>query len=311
MEVIDTHTHFLSYNYFRLLTQHRETFGDVDGFIRAQGRKHEFVVPDQDPVRLADRWVIELDSHKVARAVLISGMPGDEASIKDAMRIYPDRFIGVMMVNPYLSIAEELVEHAAGEWGFRGIALYPSLHRFSASSSRIYPIYRIARRHQLAVFIHFGRLRIAAWQWWGLRETPDRSYADPADLHQAATDFPSINFIVPCFGAGTLSQLLRIGLQCPNVYVDTASSNSWLEDQSEFRDLAHVFEKALEVFGPGRILFGTDSGLFPRGWRASVFEAQLGAMRAVGVSERAIEAIVGQNARQVFGIDRRLPAFVH
>lgn len=303
MEVVDAHIHFISHNYLRLLTQQREHFSDLETFIAEQAQRHHFEPPPQDPVRLADRWVIELDRHNVTRATVISMTPGDEVSVGAALRIYPDRFIGVATVNPYLPVAEELVEHAATEWGFRGIMLYPSMTRCSVASERLYPIYRVARKHHLVVYVHMGRLRLAARRWWGLPDVYDWRYANPADLHQPATDFPTVPFVVLSFGSGTLPQLLKIGLQCPNVYVDTSSSNNWLLDQSEFRDLQHAFEKTLEVFGPGRVLFGSDSDFFPRGWRLPVFNEQREILERLRLSDHAREAILGGNLRSLFGLD--------
>jgi hypothetical protein len=310
MEIIDAHTHFLSYNYFRLLTQRRTEYDNIDDFIEERSRRYGFQVPPSDPVRLADLWVIEMDRHKVERQVLFSSITGDGASVAEALRIYPGRFIGVTTINPYLSVAEEIVEHNIREWGFKGIALYPTMHRFGASSERVYPLYRVARRYHAVVYVHFGHLRIPPRRWWDLPDLYDPHYSDPADLHQAAADFPSVNFVVPNFGAGSLHSLLRLGLQCPNVYVDTSSSNSWLLDQSEFSSLREVFERALEVFGPARLLFGTDSGTFPRGWRHAIHKEQTEIMRSIGLSDRAIEAIMGQNARQIFGLDRDFPSYV-
>ncbi|MBI3871599.1 MAG: amidohydrolase [candidate division Zixibacteria bacterium] len=310
MEVIDAHIHFLSYNYFRLLTQLRHDYDDIDSFIAAQAEKYQFEAPPTDPVRLADRWVVELDRHGVNRATAIASIPGDESSVAEALRVYPDCFIGVMPVNPYLAVAEELVEHAVREWGFRGIALYPSLHRFAAHAARVYPIYRLARRYRLVVYVHFGRLRMTPRRWWGLSDVYDWHYADPADLHQAATDFPTVDFVIPSFGAGTLAKLLRLALQCPNVHVDTSSSNNWLEDQSEFLDLKQAFERTLEAFGPERVLFGTDSGIFPRGWRTPIYSEQMEIMTALGLSDRIREAIMGGNARRLFGLDRDQPSYV-
>jgi predicted TIM-barrel fold metal-dependent hydrolase len=103
---------------------------------------------------------------------------------------------------------------------------------------------------------------------------------------------------------------LRLGLQCPNVHVDSSSSNCWLDDQSEFHDLQEVFERALEVFGPARILFGTDSGAFPRGWRSSIYSDQCDLMKTIGLSDEACGAIMGQNARRLFGLDREVPTFL-
>jgi len=304
MEVVDAHLHFISHNYLRLLTQQRQSYQDVDVFISEQANRHHFEPPPHDPARLADRWVIELDNHGISRAALVAMLPSDDVSVSSALRIYPDRFIGIATANPYLAVAEELIEHAAAELGFRGIMLYPSMFKCSVASERLYPIYRIARKHRMVVFVHTGRLRVAARRWWGLPDAYDWRYANPADLHQPAADFPTVPFVVLGFGCGTLSQLLRIGLQCPNVYVDTSSSNNWLLDQSEFTDLGHAFEKTIEVFGPARMLFGSDSDFFPRGWRAPILHEQQEIMDRLGLSHHAKAAILGGNARSLFGLDR-------
>jgi len=309
MELIDAHTHFLSYNYFRHLTQLRKEYGDIDEFIAERSRQHGFQCPPKDPVRLADLWTIEMERFNVSRVVSIASLPGDESSVGAAVRVFPDRFLGVATVNPFLPVAEEVLEYAARELGFRGVALYPSLHRFAASSEAAFRIYRLARRYHLVVYVHFGTLRIPPRRWWGLPEVYDSHYADPSDLHRAATDFPTVNFLVPSFGCGTLRSLLRLGLQCPNVYTDTSSSNCWLDDQSEFSGMREVFERTLEVFGPARILFGTDSSSFPRGWRTSIYTEQLDLMKSIGLSDRACDAIMGQNARHLFGLDRDVLSF--
>lgn len=303
MEVVDAHIHFISHNYLRLLTQLRHSYQDVDVFISEQAKRFHFEPPPLDPVRLADRWVIEMDRHGVSRAAVVAMMPGDEISVSSALRIYPDRFIGVATVNPYLAVAEELVEHAAKEWGFRGIMLYPSMFKCSMASERLYPIYRIARKHRLVVYAHMGRLRLAARRWWGLPDIYDWRYADPADLHQPAADFPTVPFVVLSFGCGTLAQLLKLGLQCPNVYVDTSSSNNWLLDQSEFQDLIHAFERTVEVFGPGRMLFGSDSDFFPRGWRRPILDEQTEILTRLGMSQHARDAIMCGNAKSLFCIE--------
>ena len=44
-----------------------------------------------------------------------------------------------------------------------------------------------------------------------------------------------------------------------------------------------VFRQALAVAGPDRLLFGTDSSFFPRGWQQPVYEAQRAALDATGV----------------------------
>ena len=72
------------------------------------------------------------------------------------------------------------------------------------------------------------------------------------------------------------------------------------QDQPQTLDLAGVFRKALDVVGPGRLLFGTDSSWFPRGWVRPVFDVQAQALRDVGVSADVARGIFGRNLRALF-----------
>ena len=71
--------------------------------------------------------------------------------------------------------------------------------------------------------------------------------------------------IIPHFGAGMLREALMLADCCPNVYLDTSSSNSWIK-YTPGLTLEQVFKTALDVVGPDRLIFGTDSSFFPRGW---------------------------------------------
>ena len=84
---------------------------------------------------------------------------------------------------------------------------------------------------------------------------------------------------------------------CPNVYLDTSSSNSWT--RYEGLDLKTVFRRALDVVGPKRLLFGTDSSFFPRGWNREIFDAQTNALRDLGVADSDARRILGGNLREL------------
>jgi uncharacterized protein len=87
---------------------------------------------------------------------------------------------------------------------------------------------------------------------------------------------------------------------CPNVLLDTSSSNGWVKYQSPGLTLANVFKQALAVVGPKRLLFGTDSSFFPRGWVADVFERQSAALEELGVATDVKEQIFGGNFDRLF-----------
>jgi predicted TIM-barrel fold metal-dependent hydrolase len=61
-----------------------------------------------------------------------------------------------------------------------------------------------------------------------------------------------------------------------------------------------VFRQTLAVVGPRRVLFGTDSSFFPRGWQRPVLDAQLAAMTAAGVTDDDRELILAGNFNRLF-----------
>ena len=64
--------------------------------------------------------------------------------------------------------------------------------------------------------------------------------------------------------------------------------------------LATVFKHALEVAGPDRLLFGTDSSFYPRGWNKAVYEAQVNALDLAGVDQGVKARILGSNFDRLF-----------
>ena len=65
-------------------------------------------------------------------------------------------------------------------------------------------------------------------------------------------------------------------------------------------DLRTVFRRALDVAGPQRLLFGTDSSFFPRGWNAAIFEMQSKALYEIGVTEEVARLILYDNLVRLF-----------
>ena len=101
--------------------------------------------------------------------------------------------------------------------------------------------------------------------------------------------------MIPHFGAGYFREAMMLGDLCPNVSLDSSSSNSWRQYLTPEPTLSEVFKQALGVYGPRRLLFGSDSSFFPRGWVRSVFETQSDLLAELGVSTGDAEAIFGGN----------------
>jgi predicted TIM-barrel fold metal-dependent hydrolase len=138
----------------------------------------------------------------------------------------------------------------------------------------------------------------------GLPSPFDMRFSNPIDLHAVALAFPQLCFIIPHFGAGYFREALMLCDLCPNIHMDTSSSNSWVRYQPGSLDLAGVFRRALDVAGPERLLFGTDSSFFPRGWQGAIFDAQVQALQQIGISAPDARRIFGGNLTRILGESR-------
>jgi uncharacterized protein len=278
--VADAHTHFFSRAFFDALG--RETGEDA----AAVAAKLGWDLPPEDPVELAKRWVAELDSYDLSRTVLIASIPGDEASVLAAAAAFPNRFYAYAMVNP-------LREGAKVTPGLKAICLFPAMHGYSIQDERVEPFLEQAAGMHCAVFVHCGVLTVGVRKKLGLPCPYNMRFSNPLDLHAVARRHLSNRFIVPHFGAGYFREALMLADLCPNVYLDTSSSNAWM--RYEGLDLTTVLRRALDVAGPKRLLFGTDSAFFPRGWIDAVFQLQTRTMLELGVSVDDARLILGEN----------------
>lgn len=149
------------------------------------------------------------------------------------------------------------------------------------------------------MFVHCGVLSVGIRKKLGLPSPFDIRYGNPLDLHGIALKHPRVPIIIPHFGAGMLREALMLADCAPNVYLDTSSSNSWIK-YTPALTLEQVFKTALDVVGPERLIFGTDSSFFPRGWNAEIRRQQESALNAIGVSAAAQNKIFGDNFASLF-----------
>lgn len=290
--VYDAHVHFFSRSFFSGLA--RQSGQSLDSLAALPGVE----LPAEAPETLAERWAAELDRNGVESAVLIASAHGDEGSVAAAVTHLPGRFHGWFMLNPVAPDAPDRARRAF-ETGLRGVCLFPAMHRYPVHDERVDGILELAAAAGAIVFVHCGALSVGIRAKFGIPSPFDMRFSNPIDLHPVALRHPEINFVVPHFGAGYFREALMLCDLCPNVHLDTSSSNSWM--RYEGLDLARVFERALALAGPRRLLFGTDSSTFPRGWNRNVFEEQSRALQAAGVSRNEAELVFGGNLRRLLG----------
>jgi predicted TIM-barrel fold metal-dependent hydrolase len=288
----DAHIHFFSPSFFAGLGADRER-------ITALG----WDFPDSTDT-LAARWVAELDRHGVGKAALIASLPGDADAVALAVAHNPDRFVGFFMLDPTRNDAIDHAQRALDE-GLRTICLFPAMHGYAFHDARVADVFELAasRRggtvERIAVFAHCGLLSVGIRKKLGLPSPFEMRYGNPLDLHGLALKYPGVPIIIPHFGAGLLREALMLAECCPNVHLDTSSSNSWIKHTPGLT-LEQVFKAALDVVGPDRVVFGTDSSFFPRGWNAEIHQQQKSALDAIGVSGEVQNKIFAENFARLF-----------
>jgi predicted TIM-barrel fold metal-dependent hydrolase len=133
-------------------------------------------------------------------------------------------------------------------------------------------------------------------------ELPSRfeaRFGHPLDVQALAANWPDVPFIIPHFGAGFLHEALMAADMCPNIHLDTSSSNRWIKYFPGLT-LETVFRHAVQVLGPERLLFGTDSSFFPRGWQRPIFDTQVEALDRLNLNARDVDLILGGNFDRLF-----------
>jgi predicted TIM-barrel fold metal-dependent hydrolase len=292
LPIQDAHVHFFSHKFYSALAQQKKAAN-----AEALAPVLNFEIPTPGPASLADRWAGELLRFNVQRAALIASMPGDEDSVAAAVAAHPDRFYGYFMLDPTQPDALDRVKRAAANPHLHCLCLFPAMHTYSITDQRLVPILEVASDHLLAVFVHCGAISMGIRKKLGLASQFNMRYSNPLDLHPVALHFPLVRFVVPHFGAGLFREALMLADLCPNVFFDTSSSNRWMV--YEGIDLASVFRRSIDVLGIPRLLFGSDSSYFPRGWHSAILDQQTKALYELGLDAPQASQILCSNLEQL------------
>jgi predicted TIM-barrel fold metal-dependent hydrolase len=297
----DAHLHFFSKGVLAFYARQVESLKEELDPATAAAAYLGIEPPPAEPEALAARWVAEMDEHGVGRAALFGSAPGEHSTVGRAARAFPDRFVPFQMVNPRTADPAGAVRTLA-ENGIRGVLLFPAMHGYYPDDEAVAPVYKAALEHGLVLFVHLGRLKIAIRDKLGITAgAVDERYGDPDRLVRPLREHPQLPFLVPHFGCGTLPGLLVAARGVRNLYVDTSSANGWMADDAQHPTLEAAFRAVLDSpdLGPERVLFGSDSTVFPRGFRADILRRQTEALEALGVSAADRAAIFGGNFRRL------------
>ncbi len=290
LPVIDAHAHYFNVNTMQNWLKRGRTMETFANRTKTRTDMTSIELPDEN-WDTAQKWVNELDKYGIERMGVMVG-PEAYDEFKETRKRFPDRFIGYANIYPAEPDAAQKVEQAAKD-GFKGIKLYPSSWKdLRVYDDPCYPVYDACKRTNMLIFLHFG-ITIGG--------QADLRNGNPIDIQVPSRDYPELAFVIAHFGAGWFREVLLMQYQADNVYMDSSGSNSWMKYLPYDLDLKTIFKKAVQAGGSKKILFGTDSTFFPRGWRYNVLEAQVQACRELKadgvIGDRDISNIFHDNIK--------------
>jgi uncharacterized protein len=312
LQIIDFHSHFpTNLPWFSgmgpdMRQQYVERRGDKRAkVLREQAMAYsqhwrltwDFEPPESTPPddnTQADRWAAELDRYGIQAIGFVTG--GGNDNLGKIVAKYPDKFIGFAHHNPFGEDAAGELKRAVTEHGFKGYKLLaPALDR-PIEDEAAYPVWEMCAELDIPVLIHFGILG-------GGGGIATHENINPLKLHNIARDFPDVNFVVPHFGCAWIREALQLCWACRNVYIDTSGSNQWVRWVDGDWTVKKLFRKYVETIGAERIIFGTDSSYFPRGFAIRYLQDQIRDCRELGLTHEQLQLIFAGNAAKLLKIE--------
>ena len=179
---------------------------------------------------------------------------------------YPDKFILNGSFEPRrgeVGLAEFERKHE--KYGFTGIKLYTAEWHEDSKGWKLDDYWSLKHLEKCIelgiknVHVHKGPTI------WPL----NRDSFDVADVDEAASSFPELNFIVEHVGLPRLEDFCWIGTQEPNVYGGMAVAMPFIHAKPRY--FAQVLGELLYWLGEDRILFASDYALWQPKWLVEMF----------------------------------------
>ena len=278
MKIIDGHSHMINLNIIK------SRYDEIDENMKKR-LNHEFTENGAEEHKKA--WLKAMDRLNIDKTIFMA-----------TTHMHPDflnfinssnRFFAMAAVNPNEEGAVEKLDREI-KAGMSGVKLYASSGGFDVGDAKCYPVYEYCEKHKLPIVIHFGV---------SIGRMSDLRYGNPVLLSRVVRDFPKINFVIAHFGAGYFREVLMLRYKQENVHVDSSGTNNWMVNQSYPITLKDVFKKSIEVFGSKGIIFGSDTRIFPNGYRDHILKEQTDVLDSLCLKEEEKEDVMCNNARRV------------
>lgn len=219
------------------------------------------------------------------------------AGIQTIIDAHPDRFRGLIGVDPTDPSNLKEIEKWIGSEGFVGVHLYPHWWLKPPDDRLYYPTYELCESLGVPIQMQVGSSLVPILP----------SVGRPLALEHVAMDFPTLRIIGSHTGWPWVEEMVAVMQNHPNVYTATSTHypiTHWRNPVTGLRplpkwddsliDFANEGSVVDETPGSHRVLFGTD---FPE-WEYSIAAEEA---REV-LNDKAFDRVMRDNAAEVFGL---------
>lgn len=228
---------------------------------------------------------------------------GDIEGNAALVKKYPGRLIGNGSFDPRDGDRGlEYLEYLAHTHGVQGVKLYTAEWRGDSKGYKLSDPWcqkYLEKCQQLGIrniHVHKGPTILPL----------NRDAFDVADIDDAATSFPQLNFIVEHCGLPRLEDFCWIATQEKNVYGGLAVAIPFIHSRPRY--FAEIISELLYWIGEDRILFGSDYAIWEPDWLIEKFMAfsipddiaqETGTQLTLPIKKK----ILGENAARLYGIN--------
>lgn len=253
--------------------------------ISQMARAMHMEVPASFLERSMDGLLGEMDAAGIA-AGLVAGRLSSRlggvgnADVAAICAAYPERFMGLAIVDPAGRRAAVATLETYLAQGFKGALLEPGLldQPLAIDDRRIYPFYAHCEDRGIPVFIMAGG-----------NAGPDAGFTDPVHIDRVAADFPELKLVALHGAWPWVAQILHVCFRRPNVYL---CPDMYLVGKMA----GHAdYVQAANGFLAERLLFATSYPVLP-------LDRSLAVARELGLSEYALERFLSGNAAELLGL---------
>ena len=209
-----------------------------------------------------------MDEYDIEKAV-VSSLPN--SLTREAIEEHPDRFTGLVRVNPHEAGVAAQVDEALADQGFGGVKLNPLFNNFLPDSPVVDPVIEVAARRRVPVLIHSGHPP------WSL----------PWSFERLADRFPGVTIVMAHMGHGHIVYIngaLDVAEDHPNIALDTAGMT-----------MHGKIREAVKRLGDGRVMYGSDTPLGHPAW-------EIPKVRVSGLGEDQLHRVLHDNAEAIYGM---------